>query len=58
MAARCPECEKPVPEGENPHRPFCSERCRVLDLGAWLDGTYKIPGPPVDPEPPEGSDPH
>ncbi|MCL4846783.1 MAG: DNA gyrase inhibitor YacG [Acidobacteria bacterium] len=31
-------------------RPFCSERCRLLDLAEWADGSYRIPGPPVDPE--------
>ena len=25
-------------------RPFCSERCRLLDLGAWMDGRYRVPG--------------
>jgi len=30
------------------HRPFCSSRCRQLDLGQWLDGTYRIPGPPAE----------
>jgi len=28
-------------------RPFCSERCKLLDLGRWLDGRYRIPGDPV-----------
>ena len=27
--------------------PFCSERCRLVDLGRWLDGEYRIPGKPV-----------
>jgi len=31
--------------------PFCSERCRVLDLAAWVDGRYAIAGDPVSPEP-------
>jgi endogenous inhibitor of DNA gyrase (YacG/DUF329 family) len=33
-------------------RPFCSERCRLLDLAAWTDGTYRVAGEPV-PLPPE-----
>ncbi|MEM6790879.1 MAG: DNA gyrase inhibitor YacG [Myxococcota bacterium] len=41
--------------GESPktrdHRPFCSLRCRQLDLGRWLDGSYRIPGRPVDVDP-------
>jgi len=31
----------------NPTRPFCSDRCRVLDLAAWADERYRIPGEPV-----------
>jgi endogenous inhibitor of DNA gyrase (YacG/DUF329 family) len=31
-------------------QPFCSERCRLFDLAAWADGSYRIPGPLVDPE--------
>lgn len=30
------------------HRPFCSERCRLLDLAAWADGSYRVPGEPVN----------
>jgi hypothetical protein len=39
-----------VPWQGNPHRPFCSERCRVLDLAAWADERYRIPGDPVPSE--------
>jgi endogenous inhibitor of DNA gyrase (YacG/DUF329 family) len=28
-------------------RPFCSERCKLLDLSQWIDGTYRVPGEPV-----------
>jgi len=28
---------------DSPCRPFCSERCRLIDLGAWADGSYSIP---------------
>jgi hypothetical protein len=38
-------------------RPFCSERCRLLDLAAWVDGTYRVAGAPVpreeDRDPPD-----
>lgn len=45
MAARCPVCRKPVaPRGANRAFPFCSDRCRLVDLGRWLDGEYRIPG--------------
>lgn len=42
----CPICKKPVKseEAERPATfPFCSERCRLTDLGRWLDGKYFIP---------------
>jgi endogenous inhibitor of DNA gyrase (YacG/DUF329 family) len=31
-------------------RPFCSERCRLIDLARWADGSYRIPGERVDPD--------
>jgi hypothetical protein len=30
--------------------PFCSERCRTIDLGQWLNGAYRLPGPPTGPQ--------
>jgi endogenous inhibitor of DNA gyrase (YacG/DUF329 family) len=39
---RCPTCGKAV-AADAPDRPFCSERCRMVDLGAWLLGHYRIP---------------
>jgi len=44
---RCPHCRRPASWEGNPHRPFCSERCRMLDFGAWADEDYRIPGPPA-----------
>jgi len=32
----------------NPFRPFCSERCRLIDLGAWVTERYRVPGEPPD----------
>jgi endogenous inhibitor of DNA gyrase (YacG/DUF329 family) len=46
---RCPSCRVPVRWDDNPHRPFCSERCRLADLGGWMMEQYRIPGPPPDP---------
>ena len=44
--AVCPTCsEIPDSKGAHAYRPFCSERCRLLDLGNWLDERYKIPDP-------------
>ena len=40
----CPVCEASVPpRSENRVFPFCSERCRTIDLGRWLDERYRIP---------------
>lgn len=40
----CPTCGKPVaPRAANPAFPFCSARCRLLDLGKWLGEEYRVP---------------
>lgn len=39
----CPKCKKPTKLEKNPHRPFCSERCQLIDLGDWADEKYGIP---------------
>jgi endogenous inhibitor of DNA gyrase (YacG/DUF329 family) len=42
-AHRCPICHKSAaPVVDNPVFPFCSERCKLLDLGHWLDGRYVV----------------
>ena len=42
---KCPTCGRPVEWSEaSPYRPFCSERCRLIDLGAWLSEEHKIAG--------------
>jgi len=39
----CPQCGTPVVWGPDAtFRPFCSERCRLIDLGAWAEGRYRI----------------
>ena len=41
----CPTCSKRVKwTSSNPNRPFCSERCKLIDLGAWADEQHSIPG--------------
>jgi len=48
----CPRCgtRRPWDPG-NPFRPFCSERCKLIDLGAWSTGQYRIPdSTPVQPD--------
>ena len=52
---KCPVCGKPAaaPEsvtGEPSAYPFCSERCKLVDLGRWLDGAYQIPVETDDPD--------
>jgi endogenous inhibitor of DNA gyrase (YacG/DUF329 family) len=32
---------------DTPTYPFCSERCRLIDLGAWAEGEYRLPGEPI-----------
>jgi uncharacterized protein len=41
----CPRCSVACEWTGNPHRPFCSLECRLIDLGAWLDERYRVPGP-------------
>jgi endogenous inhibitor of DNA gyrase (YacG/DUF329 family) len=41
---KCPTCKRPVEwTRESVHRPFCSERCRLVDLGAWFSEKHRIP---------------
>lgn len=45
---RCPICDKPMGrQGPKdwPDWPFCSSRCKLIDLGRWLDGSYRIESP-------------
>ncbi|HEY6482874.1 MAG TPA: DNA gyrase inhibitor YacG [Steroidobacteraceae bacterium] len=60
---KCPTCQREVDWATAPYRPFCSERCRLIDLGAWLAENRAIAGdsPPEasgaegnDPDTPEG----
>jgi uncharacterized protein len=44
-AVACPRCETPVEwKPENKWRPFCSERCKLMDLGAWANEEYRVAG--------------
>lgn len=41
---KCPTCNKEIVWSiDNQFRPFCSERCKIIDMGNWADGTYAIP---------------
>jgi len=63
---KCPTCQRELDWQTAPFRPFCSERCRLIDLGAWLseqraiagEGTLPVTAPPGTPDgsPNEGDD--
>jgi endogenous inhibitor of DNA gyrase (YacG/DUF329 family) len=54
---KCPICKKEVAL-DDPHAPFCGERCRLIDLGNWASDKYVIPVPLTDEtEPEEGQEP-
>lgn len=61
MAAtvRCPICKKEVPL-DDPNMPFCSDRCRLIDLGNWASEKYVIPSPaqPAELESDEEAEPY
>lgn len=63
MTDRCPTCHQATAAlGVNRSFPFCSERCRMLDLGRWFDEQYRVPGEragdgAAGPEPGEGEPP-
>ncbi len=47
----CPRCGvQALFAPENPWRPFCSERCRIIDLGNWAAESYRVPVAPESPE--------
>jgi hypothetical protein len=56
---KCPICHRPTTyDKSNPHRPFCSERCKLLDFGAWANEEYAVPAeeaPPAPPDSPQGT---
>ena len=50
----CPGCGTQIHwSTENPYRPFCSERCKLIDFGQWATGAYRIPQEEAD----AGNDP-
>ncbi len=42
MKTKCPTCKQRTEWDDNPFRPFCSERCKLIDLGAWAKGEFII----------------
>jgi endogenous inhibitor of DNA gyrase (YacG/DUF329 family) len=54
----CPRCGALARfDPSNPYRPFCSERCRLIDLGAWASESYRVPVV-EPPDPPEEAGPN
>jgi endogenous inhibitor of DNA gyrase (YacG/DUF329 family) len=51
LKLRCPICKKVVKSGDAEF-PFCSDRCRAIDLGKWASGAYVIPSPMTDEDEP------
>ncbi len=49
LKLRCPICKKAV-KSDNAEFPFCSDRCRTIDLGKWASGASVIPSPVTDSE--------
>jgi len=47
VRVKCPTCRREIDWANSPFRPFCSERCRLIDLGAWLSEKHAIPGETV-----------
>lgn len=57
---RCPICERQFDQAQTPAMPFCSERCRQIDLGRWLREVYSVPvepDPDATPDDPPGDNP-
>jgi uncharacterized protein len=53
---KCPTCNRQVEWQGNLFRPFCSERCKLIDLGKWVSEEYRVPGQPVPTEQNVGDD--
>lgn len=50
-AITCPHCgKKDTWTPENHFRPFCSERCKLIDLGDWASEKHRVPGEPANPQ--------
>ncbi|HLD74945.1 MAG TPA: DNA gyrase inhibitor YacG [Bdellovibrionota bacterium] len=47
---KCPRCKQFIIWENNPYRPFCSEKCKLIDLGKWAEEKYRVPGEKVSQE--------
>ncbi len=48
LQVKCPNCDVLFLYWSTKFRPFCSERCKMIDLGQWLDESYSVPGEHAD----------
>lgn len=46
---KCPICDKKFKRTDTKFPPFCSERCKLIDLGRWMNEEYAVPGEPASP---------
>ncbi|HJZ79028.1 MAG TPA: DNA gyrase inhibitor YacG [Pyrinomonadaceae bacterium] len=46
---KCPTCGKQVEWNDNPWRPFCAERCKLIDFDKWTSEEYRVPGQRINP---------
>ena len=51
----CPTCKREFTSTDNPFRPFCSERCKMIDLGRWAGGEYRVASEEKPPDDLRGS---
>ncbi len=50
LTVTCPNCKKTFNYYSSEFRPFCSEKCRLIDLGQWLSESYSVPAQKMTPE--------
>lgn len=50
LTVTCPNCKKKFTYYSSEFRPFCTERCRLIDLGQWLNESYTVPAVKMTPE--------
>lgn len=50
LTVTCPNCKKSFNYYSSEFRPFCSEKCRLIDLGQWLSESYSVPAQKMTPE--------
>ncbi len=50
LTVTCPQCKKKFNYYSSEFRPFCTERCRLIDLGQWLNESYTVPAVKITPE--------